>query len=254
MVDLIAFNALTSGLYFISAKLGDRKVGCLVNTVMQVTAEPLQISVTVNKDNATAEAIRESKRFTASALSESATMELIGTFGFRSSRDIDKFAEVEHGIDEAGHPYVTQDVVAWFSVRVDQEFDVGTHVIFVGEVEEAEVVSSETPMSYSYYHQVKKGKTPPKASSYLGADAPDASGAKVVTPPAASAEAARGEVKAAYDESSDAAEGKKRYAWRCTICGYIEYMDELPDDYTCPVCHLGKEVFERIEVEEYGSN
>ena len=43
-----------------------------------------------------------------------------------------------------------------------------THLLFVGEVEDAERLSDETPLTYDCYHKVLKGKTPPKASSYQG--------------------------------------------------------------------------------------
>lgn len=35
--------------------------------------------------------------------------------------------------------------------------------------------------------------------------------------------------------------------WICPICGYIYEgeipFEELPEDYTCPICGAGKEVF-----------
>jgi rubredoxin len=34
--------------------------------------------------------------------------------------------------------------------------------------------------------------------------------------------------------------------WRCTICGYIYEGEELPEDYVCPLCKHGPEVFEKI--------
>lgn len=37
------------------------------------------------------------------------------------------------------------------------------------------------------------------------------------------------------------AEGK--IAWVCTMCGYVYYGDEIPDDYKCPMCGVGKEYF-----------
>lgn len=45
--------------------------------------------------------------------------------------------------------------------------------------------------------------------------------------------------------------------YRCTVCGY-EYdeasegksWDSLPDDWICPVCGVGKELFEKIQTEE----
>lgn len=34
-------------------------------------------------------------------------------------------------------------------------------------------------------------------------------------------------------------------AWVCTACGYIYYGEEVPDDYRCPLCGLGKEYFKK---------
>ena len=42
--------------------------------------------------------------------------------------------------------------------------------------------------------------------------------------------------------------------YKCTVCGYI-YNDEkenvkfeeLPEDWTCPLCGVGKELFEKVE-------
>lgn len=40
---------------------------------------------------------------------------------------------------------------------------------------------------------------------------------------------------------------KGRTAWVCTICGYIYYGEELPDDFKCPKCGVGKELFQKKE-------
>ena len=230
MIDKLAFRSLTCGLYIIGAHADGRDAGCVVNTVLQVTSSPAQVSVAVNKDNATAGFIAKAGRFTAACLTEDAPMELIGRFGFHSSADVDKFDGVAFERDGAGAPYVAEHVAARFSARVVQTVDVGTHLLFIGEVEESEAFGGD-PMSYAYYHKVKGGTSPPKASSFEG-DVPTA------------AEEAATE-RAAAEEAK--AEGV-RYAWRCTICGHIEYVDELPDDFSCPLCGMGKDMFERIEV------
>lgn len=222
MVDTAAFHSLSYGLYIIASKANGRAAGCVANTFQQVTSSPLQVSVALNKENATTGVILEAGRFTASCLSQDATMELIGTFGFHCSIDRDKFAECSSSSDEAGMPFVSEQCVARFSARVVQTLDLGSHMLIVGEVEEAERACSGDPMTYAYYHQVKGGKTPSKASSYLG-DEPGIA-------PAAERTATI------------------KHAWRCTICGHIEYVDELPDDFVCPVCGVGKDMFERIEL------
>lgn len=230
MIDTKAFRTLSCGLYLISTKDGDRAAGCVVNTLVQVTSKPPRVCVAINKDNATAQAVTRSGRYVATVLAQDATMELIGAFGFKSSLEIDKFADFVTAVDAAGVPYVAEQAVARFSVKVAETVDVGTHLLFIGDVEEAERLGEGDPMTYAYYHAVKGGKTPPKASSYEG-DAADA--------PASHEDAA-----AADDEPAG-----PRVGWRCTICGYVVWQDELPDDFTCPICGVGKDMFERF-VEE----
>ncbi len=38
-------------------------------------------------------------------------------------------------------------------------------------------------------------------------------------------------------------EGKT--AFICTVCGYVYYGEELPDDFVCPICGVGKELFRK---------
>ena len=223
-IDKKAFRPLSYGLYIVSAKAGDKAAGCIVNTFQQVTSKPARVSVAINKENYTTGIILESGHFEAAVLAESAPMELIGTYGFKTSAEVDKFADVTHALDDAGVPYVTEHVVAHIGARVIDKVDVGTHYMIVGEVECADVLSDEQPMTYAYYHQVKGGKTPPKASSFESDGAP--------AEPAAEAPKTEG----------------PRYGWRCMICGYVVEMDELPEDFTCPMCGMGREVFERIEL------
>ena len=44
---------LTYGLFVLTAKDGEKDNGCIINTALQVTANPLQVSICVNKDNYT---------------------------------------------------------------------------------------------------------------------------------------------------------------------------------------------------------
>lgn len=237
MIDKAAFRSLSYGLYVISTKDGDRSVGCIVNTFAQVTSTPLQVIVALNKENATTKAVQATGRFAACCLSQDATIDLIGTFGFYCSDDCDKFATCAVAYDGTGMPHVDEQCVAHFSVRVVNSMDVGTHILFVGEVEEAWKVSDDAPLTYAYYHQVKGGKTPPKASSYLPPDDVVASVASE------SGSSASGGVATTSGESP-----APKIAWRCPMCGHLEYVDQLPDGYTCLVCGVGGEMFERVEL------
>ena len=246
MIDGKAFRSLSYGLYIVTTQGESGHAGCVVNTFQQVTSSPAQAGIAINKENRTADALLQAGVFEVSVLAESAPMELIGRFGFHSSADIDKFADTAMAIDAEGVPYVAEHTVAHFCVRVKQTLDLGTHIYVMGEVVESGVLSAEQPMTYAYYHQVKGGKTPPKASSFEPADEP------VVAAPAfapagepAPAPAADASVPTVEPEAGKAPAA----AWRCKVCGHIEYgyPDGLPEDFRCPVCGVGREFFERIE-------
>ena len=40
---------------------------------------------------------------------------------------------------------------------------------------------------------------------------------------------------------------KKSKGYVCTVCGYVYEGDELPDDFICPLCKHGVDVFEKIQ-------
>ena len=147
-MDLKAFYSLSCGLYLVGATHEGKDYGCVVYTVTQVTAEPAKLMVAINKQNATTSAVLASGRFEAAVLCETAPMELIGTFGFQTSRETDKFAPFQTARDAHGVPYVTQDTAAHFSCKVVDTLDAGTHMLIIGLVEDAETLSTGAPMTY----------------------------------------------------------------------------------------------------------
>lgn len=167
-MDQKAFYKATYGLYVVSAKAQGKENGCVVNTLVQVTSEPPQLAVTVNKDNFTCELMEQAGRFTAAALDQRADLLSIGRFGFRSGRDMEKFEGIPCARDAAGVPYLLDAVCARYSCKIVQSVDLGTHKMFIGEVEEAEIMSEEEPLTYAYYRNVIKGNTPKNAPSYQG--------------------------------------------------------------------------------------
>ena len=212
-MDIQAFFKLSYGLYVVSARSGEKKYGCIVNTIQQVTAEPPMLSVAVNKNSVTAKAILDSGRFCGTVLTETADLHLIGTFGFKNSEAVDKFAAFSTKEDENNIPYLTEHAAARYSCEVAGTLDLGTHILIIGKVTEAEILSDEPVMTYDYYHRVVKGGTPPTAPSYKG---------NISHKPAQKAQ------------------------WRCKICGYIYEGDPLPADFVCPICGQGADKFEKV--------
>ncbi len=165
-MDEKALYKITYGLYVVSAEAEGQQSGCVVNTLQQVTAEPVRLAVTVNKENLTCQLMEKAGRFTAVALDQRTDMMLVGRFGFRSGKDFAKFDGISSAKDQAGMPYPLEAVCAHYSCKVEQTMDLGTHLMFVGVAEESEILSEEEPLTYSYYRNVIKGKTPKTAPSY----------------------------------------------------------------------------------------
>ncbi len=158
-MDKKAMYAISYGLFVLTARAGGRDNGCITNTVAQVTSEPNRISVAVNKGNYTCGMIRESGCFTASVISEKADFSLFKRFGFQSGRDTDKFAD--YGAvrrAENGTLIVTEGTCAWISAKVEQAIDLGTHMLFIAEVTDMDVLGGDPPATYAYYQEHIKPK------------------------------------------------------------------------------------------------
>lgn len=158
-----AFFQLSYGLYVAASKSDKKMSGCIVNTVTQVTNDPKQIIIAVNKQNFTCELIQKSGIVSISVLSETAPFSLFQHFGFQSGRDVDKFVGVPFAITGQELPYLTEHTTAYFDCKVINSYDLGTHMMFLASVTDADVISNEKPMTYSYYHEFVK--TQPQASS-----------------------------------------------------------------------------------------
>lgn len=218
----MALFKMSYGLYIVSSKANDKKAGCIVNTLTQITNTPNQICVSLSKESVTSDVIHRSKVFTGVALTMSADMDLIGEFGFKSSKDLDKFKNFKTKEDINGVPYILEHTSAYFSCNVVQEVDLGTHILFIGEVIDADVIRDEEVMTYAYYHDIKKGGTPKNAPSYR-------------------------EEKQMETKTQDTITNKKTIGWRCVVCGYIYEGDPLPEGYLCPICGVDSTFFERVE-------
>ncbi len=228
-MNLKALYTISYGLYVVSSRMGDKLNAQIANTVFQITSEPPTIAVSINKNNLTHEFIKESRVFVASVLSRATPLSFIGHFGFKSGRDIDKLEGINHKIGETQAPVVTENALAYLEAKVIQEIDAGTHTIFIGELVGADVLREGEPMTYAYYHQVKRGTTPKTAPVYV---------------------------------EEKKVEAIKAAKYKCTVCGYVydpepgdpdgginpgTPFEELPDDWVCPVCGASKSEFEKEE-------
>lgn len=212
-MDKTVLRDLSYGMYVIGSKL-DRDVGCVANTVVQITNDPMTVAVSINKDNYTNKAIKESNKFSVSILSEKTKPELIGTFGYKSSIDTNKYENIEYF--ELEGMKVLKDACSAIVCEVIDTMETSTHTVFLGKIIAMEKITEDVPMTYKYYHEVLKGKSPEKAPTYM-----------------------KEEVK----ENMEIGKTK----WKCKICGYVVEAESLPADYVCPICGRPVSDFEKVE-------
>jgi flavin reductase (DIM6/NTAB) family NADH-FMN oxidoreductase RutF/rubredoxin len=232
MLDLESLYKLSYGMCILTSKEDDKLNGCLVNTVFQLTPEPPMVAVSVNKQCLTHQYIVSSGVLAVSILLESAPMPFIGKFGFRTGRDINKLEKVQYRPGQTGAPIILDNTVGFLEVEVTKSVDVGSHTLFIGQIVACESLDVKGfPMTYAYYRDVKHGRTPKSAATYIEHKPQEAQGAK----------------------------NMKKY--RCIMCSYIydpaigdpdngvkpgTSFENLPADWVCPDCGAGKDEFEPV--------
>ena len=96
-MNLQALNNITYGMYIITTKENNKNIGCIINTATQITSEKPIISISLNKDNYTNKALKETKKCSISILSEKTNKELISRFGYFSSKNTDFIMDCRMG-------------------------------------------------------------------------------------------------------------------------------------------------------------
>lgn len=216
--DKSVFFDMSYGMYILGVMDGDRPTGCVVNTVFQITSEPSVVAVSVNHGNYTNGCIKKTGMFTVNILSESVPQEVIGTFGFKSGKDTDKFAAVPYAMNEAGLPILPDYTCGTLTCKVVDSAELSTHTVFFAQVIGGIRRTAGDPMTYSYYHKVKNGKAPKNAPTYL--------------------------------KDEDIPKAAPAEKWVCSVCGYVYDgskgpFENLPNEWKCPVCGAPKEMFKK---------
>lgn len=190
---------ITQGMYILTTEGG----GCVVDAVARVggSGDDCLIAVAIAKNNKSHELLQKASKFALSVLGEHANPKLIETFGFKSSRDIDKYAD--HETVEVDGVKVIKESLGYMVLEKVDAIENDTHTLFIGKTIAGDIFDDQDrPMTYAYYQEHK-----------------------------------------ADLQKTTTEQGKT--AWVCTVCGYVYYGDEVPDDYRCPLCGLGKEYFKK---------
>lgn len=201
---------LSYGVYVIGSKDENRNVGCIANSVMQITANPTTVAISIHHDNYTNTCIQKSNQFSISVLHQESNPEIIKIFGFSSSREKNKFETIEY--EEIDGLPVLKDTNGYIICEVVGTLETETHTIFLGKVISSKKTQEKKAMTYQFYQETLKGKSPKNAPTYL----------------------------------PNVEEEIKENRWQCSICGYIYEGAELPLDFQCPLCGQPREAFVKM--------
>lgn len=210
-IDRKAFYHLSYGLFLLTAQRDGKDNGCIINTAIQAASDPKTISICCIKGGLTQEMIDETGVFNLSVLPESTPFSLFQRFGMQSGRDADKLADYDFARTENGL-ICEQTANAMFSCKVVSKQDLGSHMQYVASITEAIRQSDEPSITYAYYQDVTKKQGAAAAET---SDKPVAQDGPIV-------------------------------GWRCTVCGYLFEGAVLPEDFICPICKHGADVFEPV--------
>lgn len=240
-MQIEAFYKLSYGLYLVSAKSGNTMNAYIANTVFQVTAEPAQLAISCSKDNYSAKLIEKSGAFSVSVLQKEAEQKIISTMGYNTGGKINKFEGIHFEEGQNGTPIITDECMAWFDCKVVQIIDVGSHILFIGEVLDSKLLDeAKEPLTYDYYREVKNGVAPKNAPTYVD----------------------KSRLTKSVEKTPSEAADKLLQKWECTVCGMIydplegdpdggiapgTAFEDIPDDWVCPTCGTSKEDFVPME-------
>jgi flavin reductase (DIM6/NTAB) family NADH-FMN oxidoreductase RutF/rubredoxin len=237
-MQIEAFFKLSYGLFVVGSANKNKLNGYIANTVFQVTAEPAQLAISCSKDNFSAQMIDQSGYFSVSVLDREANQKIISTMGYKSGDTVNKFEDLDYITGQSGVPILLQDSNAWFECKVVQKTDVGSHLIFIGEVMDAKLISASShPLTYAHYRDVKNGVAPKNAPTYID----------------------KSKLNKQTEKEAKSDNQALLQKWECTVCGHIydpfegdpdsgiapgTAFEDIPDDWVCPTCGVKKSDFE----------
>ena len=156
--DLSALFNIGYGLYVVTSNDGKKDNGLIVNTVTQVTSTPNRIAVTINKQNYSHHIIKQTGIMNINCLNTDAPFAVFEAFGFKSGRNVDKFADCQPLRSDNGLVFLPRYINSFMSLKVEQYIDLDTHGMFICSITEARVINDKDTMTYTYYQTNVKPK------------------------------------------------------------------------------------------------
>ena len=156
------------GLYVVTSNNGKKDNALIVNTVSQLTDNPLRVAVNINKLNYSHDIIKNTGILNVNCLNQEAPFSVFQSYGFRSGKDVNKFENEEVIRSENGLVVLSNYINAFISLKVENYLDLGTHGMFICTVTESKTINKIETMTYNYYQaNVKPRPNTEKKKGYV---------------------------------------------------------------------------------------
>ncbi len=142
----ITFSALVHGVYVVTTRLKDVVNGMTASWVSQVSLKPLLVMVSIAPSRYSHRLIQDSGGFAINVL-DSTQADLGKRFGYKSGRQVDKFAGLEWTTAATGAPILPQ-AYAYLDLKLKDTCVAGDHTLFLGEVVAAKIQHQGQPLVF----------------------------------------------------------------------------------------------------------
>ena len=137
---------ILNGVCIIGSGYNDKVNGMTAAWVSQVSFDPVLVMVAVGKERHTHKMIEKSGIFSISVLDEN-QIDLAKHFGFKSGKNIDKFADIAYETHSTTCP-VLKDCLAYLDCKVVGSYQAGGHTLFIAEILSGDTKREAKPLIY----------------------------------------------------------------------------------------------------------
>ena len=149
-----ALEKITYGLYVLTTKKGEEKVGMIVSWVSQVSFNPPRIIVGVRKNRYAHNIIEESGVFALNVLGKG-DIHLVSQLKASSPEEKFQGLKLRRGITGTS---IIEETIAYMDCKLVKSIDAGDHTLFVGEIIDADILKDDTPLTSLDYGKVYLGQ------------------------------------------------------------------------------------------------
>ncbi len=154
MIEWDALYKVSLGLYVLGANDGERPAGSIVDAVMIAANKPCALALSCGNLSFTKSCIEKTKQFSLSVLPKDIDPFVVANFGFQSSKNVNKWDNVEHG--SLNNLPVLRNALAHITAKVLTSYPLESNTVFIAEIDQAINVRDADNLLYEDYRNYFK--------------------------------------------------------------------------------------------------